>query len=187
MIVAGSHSGEVCSMTAVIAKPSRPSPVDTPYSTHWSRLCQHDLVVRLRGSKSGVNARAQCRKCGKGVGKLVKSAGVFEQWDYDLEKRVEDEFKAAVEKWQSSITFDDHARPGFWESYNTYLQSDVWRVKRGLVMQRANGVCECCGQHRAKQVHHLEYPQIFGHEPLWTLRAVCLACHEIIHPHMRQR
>jgi predicted HNH restriction endonuclease len=25
---------------------------------------------------------------------------------------------------------------------------------------------------------------VFGHEPLWDLRAVCVPCHKIIHPHM---
>jgi predicted HNH restriction endonuclease len=31
----------------------------------------------------------------------------------------------------------------------------------------------------------LKYPEVFGLEPLWDLRAVCIPCHKIIHPHMR--
>jgi 5-methylcytosine-specific restriction endonuclease McrA len=53
-----------------------------------------------------------------------------------------------------------------------------------LVLQRANGHCEGCGQRKAVQVHHLTYEHV-GQEFLWELRAVCSECHDRLHPDRR--
>lgn len=181
----------ISSMTA-FGTPRRPTPMDhtqAPWNTHWSRLCDHDLVPRLKGYTSGIRAKRQCRKCGQGVGANVPMAGVTEPWDEELERKVNDEYEAACAAYRSQIDDAMRAQRGeksreWWEMYHRYLRSSVWQVKRQLVLDRCGGVCESCGQEDAEHVHHLKYPETFGHEPLWDLRAVCVPCHKIIHPHM---
>lgn len=171
-------------------RPSRPDYQSAPWATHWSRTCEHDLVARLKQYPSGVRAKMQCRKCGQGVGSLIALKGVTETWDEDLENRVQSEYDAACRSWkkqvEDSLQTPLGERPESWrEMYNRYLQSAVWSAKRELVMRRSGGVCESCGQASAEHVHHLHYPETFGLEPLWDLRAVCVPCHRIIHPHMK--
>jgi hypothetical protein len=69
----------------------------------------------------------------------------------------------------------------WWARYDAYLKSPEWHARRRLVLKRANGVCEGCGLRPAAQVHHLSYTHVFN-EFLWELRAVCLACHQALHP-----
>lgn len=172
-------------------KPRRPDYETAPWVSHWSRTCDHDPVARLKHYASGVRARMQCRKCGQGVGSQIAMKGVTDLWDEELETRVQNEYDAACKEWkrQADQFMQPHnvERPeSWWELYDRYLKSAVWAAKRELVFRRCGGVCEACGQAAAEQVHHLKpYPDTFGLEPLWTLRAVCRPCHEIIHPHMR--
>jgi hypothetical protein len=161
-----------------------------PWATHWSRLCEHDLAPRLKKYPNGVRAKMQCKLCGQGVGSLIPLKGVTEEWDESLESLVQEQYDAACKEWREQNVDAPRLPPGerpesWWEMYNRYLCSAVWQTKRELVMQRCGGVCESCGQAAAEQVHHLEYPETFGMEPLWDLRAVCVPCHKIIHPHMR--
>lgn len=69
---------------------------------------------------------------------------------------------------------------GWWEWYNEYLQSSIWKEKARKVMQRAKGLCEACLENQATQVHHLSYNHV-GREPLFELVAVCNECHQDIH------
>jgi 5-methylcytosine-specific restriction endonuclease McrA len=68
----------------------------------------------------------------------------------------------------------------WWAWYNAYLESDIWKAKRALVIQRANGVCEACLCADASEVHHKTYQNV-GKEPLFDLVAVCSSCHKDIH------
>jgi hypothetical protein len=182
----------ISSMTA-FATPHKPQPVDhtnAPWNTHWSKLCQHELVARLKEYPSGVRAKRQCIKCGQGVGAVVSMSGVTEPWDDQLEQSVLSEYQAEERKYKSET--DEFWRwhrgeksSDWWNCYHRYLRSSVWQVKRQLVLDRCGGICESCGQSDAEHVHHLKYPETFGLEPLWYLRAVCVPCHELIHPHMR--
>jgi 5-methylcytosine-specific restriction endonuclease McrA len=69
----------------------------------------------------------------------------------------------------------------WWARYDAYLASPEWQARRRLVLKRANGMCEGCGLRPAAQVHHLTYQHV-GAEFLWELRAVCLECHQALHP-----
>jgi len=137
----------------------------------------------------------QCRLCGAGVGGNISMAGVVEMWDEKLEQLGIQSYRAACDEWT------DRRRAAYeaavqqksriwWSAYEKYLQSAVWAKKREMVHQRNaklnNGLCEACGERPASEVHHTSYPETFGHEPLWVLRAVCRRCHEIFHPHMRE-
>ena len=183
----------ISSMVAFATPPKADLPAHdrAPWNTHWSRKCEHDLVARLKQYPSGLRAKRQCKKCGQGVGCNVAMAGVTELWDEDLEREVASEYEAACGEYKSQVDLYTQQARGeksreWWSEYNRYLRSSVWLVKRELVMQRAGGVCECCLERNAEQVHHLKYPETFGMEPAWELRAVCIPCHENFHPHMRQ-
>jgi len=73
--------------------------------------------------------------------------------------------------------------------YGEYLCSPEWQHRRSLVMTRAAGMCEGCGQRRATQVHHLRYPrncwpgsaEWVAQEKLFDLRAICGSCHDDVH------
>ena len=160
-----------------------------PWNTHWSKTCEHDLTPRLKQYPSGLRGKMQCRKCGQGVGQNVSMRGVSEIWDEDLESQVSAEYQSLVEEYRKNTcslyagTRGQNSRQ-WWSVYEGYLRSEIWRAKRQFVLDRSGGVCESCGQNDAEHVHHLKYPDVFGHEPLWDLRAVCVPCHKIIHPHM---
>jgi hypothetical protein len=66
------------------------------------------------------------------------------------------------------------------EEYEKYLQSDSWREKRRLVLNRCGNICECCLQNDAIQVHHTNYKTLFD-EVAWDLKGVCIACHKRLH------
>lgn len=182
----------VSSMMA-FATPSKPTPADhraAPWNTHWTRFCEHQLVPRLKQYQSGLRAKMQCIVCGKGVGANVSMTGVIEHWDEQLESRVTAEYELACEEYRDANDEFTRWQRGeksreWWEMYERYLRSAVWQTKRELVLQRCGGICESCGQNDADHVHHLKYPETFGLEPLWDLRAVCIPCHRLIHPHMR--
>lgn len=76
--------------------------------------------------------------------------------------------------------FDDWRHQITRFQYQTYLQSDGWERTRIKVLERANYVCEACGERRATQVHHVTYEDPRGEELLWNLKAVCAECHEKI-------
>jgi hypothetical protein len=66
------------------------------------------------------------------------------------------------------------------EEYEKYLQSDSWREKRRLVLNRCGNICECCLRKNAIQVHHTNYKTLFD-EVAWDLKGVCIACHKRLH------
>jgi hypothetical protein len=160
-----------------------------PWNTHAMKCCEHQLVARLKSYPSGPRAKMQCIKCGQGVGAFVPRAGVTDLWDEELEQRVMDDYNAACDEYREANKDFWAEQRGeksreWWQMYNRYLRTPTWHTKRQLVLDRCGGICESCGQNEAEQVHHLKYPDTFGLEPLWDLRAVCLPCHRIIHPHM---
>ena len=63
-------------------------------------------------------------------------------------------------------------------TYEKYLASPAWQVKRATMMDRDGSQC-VCGKN-ATQVHHKNYDNI-GKEPLEALVALCEDCHNSIH------
>lgn len=62
--------------------------------------------------------------------------------------------------------------------YDDYIEnSPIWDAKRRLVLNRASGCCERCGERALLEVHHLHY-ETLGHEGLYELEALCEGCHE---------
>ena len=63
-------------------------------------------------------------------------------------------------------------------TYENYLESPAWEMKRDAVKQRDGGQCVCGA--KATEVHHKTYNNI-GKEPLSDLVFLCEECHERVH------
>lgn len=162
-----------------------------PWQSHILHTCQHNETrPRLkRYERGGIRAVLQCLECGQKASNFIPVAGVVEEWDSQLEERVRADYQSARVEWENRrlnavAAADGHASREWWAAYDRYLRSAVWALKREHVLERCGGVCEACGERRAEHIHHKKYPDVFGHEPLWDLAAVCVPCHRIIHPHM---
>lgn len=68
------------------------------------------------------------------------------------------------------------ARPA---SYQAYLESDAWKVRRAKVFAAARGTCRACGR-PAECVHHRTYERLGG-EADADLVALCWDCHQACH------
>jgi len=88
------------------------------------------------------------------------------------------------QRWDARRSAQEQQREAesaaWWQRYDAYLQTSAWRAKRQKVLQRANGICEGCGEARATQVHHLRYDHV-GNEFLFELVAICIDCHQRLH------
>lgn len=152
---------------------------------------EHRVEVRRRVYASGqISYWTQCVICGHEARQLrlteipagAKSTPDFPAYNEALKQAHIDKISMAVRTAQDA--FDEHQAQAKRASYTEYLQSTEWAKRRAKVLRRANGVCEACGEPTTRfHVHHKTYANL-GHEPLWDLAAVCVPCHESIHPHM---
>ncbi len=73
---------------------------------------------------------------------------------------------------------DESLRELGYAGYAEYLDSDLWRSIRGVVLKRSVGVCEVCRVARATQVHHRNYSSaVMRGERNDLLVPVCGPCH----------
>jgi len=61
-----------------------------------------------------------------------------------------------------------------------YFQTNVWKLKRELVLSRSDGICEMCDSKKIVDIHHLNYESL-GQERLDSLLGVCRECHNDLH------
>ena len=164
--------------------------VQEAYREWLETLCQHDFEPVLRRKKiNAVNPQIVkiCQECAFQFGGPAshKDAPALDTipWLSSFTHRIYLEQRAAVWRVKQNELYRDYENREILGSmsYAEYLQSDAWKALRDKVLKRASGVCEGCGTAKAVQAHHLRYAHI-GHEFLWELVAVCLACHERVHP-----
>lgn len=169
------------------------------WSEYWD--CRHPQTeIRWRIRRNGVGCwSVQCLHCGRELRQVAKNSpqarSIAERipFDEDLADQIQEDFKRESEQrmteWREEQEAQKHARQkdadSWRERYENYLKTPQWRKRRDLVMQRANGMCEGCGQRRATQVHHKTYEHL-ENELLFELVAVCFQCHCILHPHMQE-
>ena len=79
----------------------------------------------------------------------------------------------------TSITLDDYTTEQFILFKHNYLQSQQWRDKRHLVIQRDDS-CKLCKATTNLEVHHLSYKHL-AQEPLDELITLCRTCHQTRH------
>lgn len=68
--------------------------------------------------------------------------------------------------------------------YKEYMESDVWREKRRIMLDRAGHKCQLCGTTKSLGVHHNTYKNL-GDEPLEDLCVLCWPCHSAHHERRR--
>lgn len=153
--------------------------------------CTHEQQVLTRKRK--VNGAPmyvmQCQECGQNASNQVAAAVAmrdgFTPWDEELAETGRTLRNAQYERDRNTREREALERQREWaERYQAHLLSQKWQKLRELVFRRSDGICEGCGVRPAVQVHHLSYEHV-GEEFLWELAAVCMTCHERIHPHMR--
>lgn len=161
--------------------------------------CRHpNTEIRWRIRRNGVGCwSVQCLHCGRELRQVAKSSPEVRliadrvPFDEDLADQITAEFKRESEQraaeWQAEQDAKKQSQQKdsveWWKWYNGYLKTPQWQQKRELIMLRANGLCEGCGQRKATQVHHKTYDHV-GNELLFELVAVCFECHHILHPDM---
>lgn len=143
--------------------------------------CPHPTTeVRRKTIRGGaVQYRRQCLTCGEAFGQSVSRSDAERLGAIpDFDEAANDAWKAARRAEFKKIADDN--RTQWFGKYDAYLSSPEWARRRALVMRRAGGICEGCGEQAATQVHHLTYDNV-GAEFLWQLVAVCGDCHARAH------
>ncbi len=121
------------------------------------------LVADMGGAPAG--PRLDCKHCLRSI-------------DAERTRQArEAQYEAQHQQWQAERA---EKQRQWWAWYDAYLRTPAWRAKSRIVIRRANGVCEGCGQRPPTQVHHITYRHV-GDEFLFELRAVCDQCHQRLH------
>lgn len=155
---------------------------------NWDRCTHEDteLIEKIstRGSR---RYRYKCNVCRRYVGDWLEENELSvaqRRAARPLDGRLERE--QFQEQQHKARTQHEKEQEAWREKYDEYMQSPEWQDKRSLVLVRAAYICEGCGKAPAQQVHHLTYDHL-GDEFLWELRAVCMKCHERLHPQGSRR
>ena len=141
--------------------------------------CKHlnYVLTKTVCSNRTIQYRWQCDRCGK-LSVAIPYKELTEA-AMELAPKCDDTLRTKYYKGLTSIGLEqrDDFNAAWWQWYNQYLESRVWKERRAKVIYRAKGVCEACGEARPTEIHHLAYKNV-GREPLFDLVAVCHECHE---------
>lgn len=153
----------------------------------WTaRACSHPRTeLREATLKNGSKQlRHQCVTCGNLQGMAVRRTpehSNVEQVDVNLSAAYDAARKDEFERMRSDHLSRQEKRDGsIYRDYRDYINSPEWARIRRLVLNRAHGLCEGCGESKATQVHHLHYRH-FKREFLFELVALCSTCHSRLH------
>lgn len=121
--------------------------------------------------------RRKARKDNTGYGK--KLTGELIQWERQVFPVTRE---APVMGWWRYLQDAHRIGPKAWRArYKLYLYSAQWYKLRAAVLQAALWHCQGCGQPNPRlEVHHRTYQRVGREEPN-DLRALCKACHEVMH------
>lgn len=126
----------------------------------------------------------QCQSCGRKNGTPLKKVNYnkSELYFFD-EELVEKTKELSLEVQVYSKELDkqkiENRRDTFWDDYSEYLKSEEWEIKRKLVLNRDNHICQSCLCEKAMEVHH-KVGYFRKNEPLFSLVSLCGRCHNII-------
>ncbi|MBB5623736.1 5-methylcytosine-specific restriction endonuclease McrA [Pedobacter cryoconitis] len=102
--------------------------------------------------------------------------GEFNQWRFDEWKAVKSEEGNSI---YESLRLSNYKNSNAYK-YHQYLNSDEWKARRLLVLDRDNNLCQSCKNEKAEDIHHLSYENLYN-EPLDDLQALCRECHINLH------
>lgn len=151
----------------------------------WESKCPHkQKAVRKRKILGGSSqVRWQCLDCGQAIGNPLPKATHPDAGDFDEAFLEATNLARETLRWEIAVEYLEKHRLrelDHQKFYDTYLQSEEWRKRRKLVLQRANGLCEGCLTEKAAEIHHLTYRHL-GDEFLFELVALCACCHDKVH------
>ena len=72
------------------------------------------------------------------------------------------------------------------ETYKQYLQSDKWKAKRKIALERAFNRCQLCDSSWRLEVHHRTYVR-FQNELPEDLTVLCKPCHELVERNKQEK
>lgn len=164
--------------------------------TEWHGTeCKHETTKLMRCEHAGgsVHAYEVCTHCYEKRGTAVGAADLpvpkeeLELLETHHAMPYRERRHAALKASLLELARSQVRQRGeFTRDYQEYIKSPKWKRKRELVLKRAGGMCEACGEAPAVEVHHHHYGSL-GNEYLWDLAAVCRPCHERITEEMRDR
>ena len=73
------------------------------------------------------------------------------------------------------------------QAYRDYLKSDKWKDLARLARQQAGNRCQVCNSNHKLEVHHRQYPETWGTEPVSYLTVLCAACHKLFHASKKRK
>lgn len=131
----------------------------------------------------------QCVQCGQAtLNPLAKAAAIAENGGTEpalFDNSLKDQWQMRLDAGRKEIIGEHGSREQFEQQeffvwYDEYLKSSEWKLRRDLVIARANNKCEGCQRQPASSVHHRTYEHV-GAEFLFELVAVCAECHDRLH------
>lgn len=149
--------------------------------------CQHTFVMFKKKNSAGVYyCQLFCLECGKsgGVVKIPDIIESIEELTTEMQEKLNSLTKIQYDKINQDILLKrEEDRKEWFREYNIYLNSDVWKKKRDLVLNRDSYICQGCLEVKANHVHHNTYSNV-GDELLFQLISLCQHCHSKLHNHM---
>ena len=67
------------------------------------------------------------------------------------------------------------------ELYQEYLKTPRWKELRKQALINACNKCQVCNSTKRLNVHHRQYPEVWGEEPQSFLTVLCNKCHKLFH------
>jgi hypothetical protein len=150
-----------------------------------SRCTHPNQQPRRRNIAGGRSAiYMQCQTCGEFVGSAIPKAQVPPntpnadlQLNASYNQTRELTHQAIIRK---HLLLQDTQSDNWWANYSKYVKTEMWASRRKKVLDRANRVCEGCGERPATIAHHKTYAHVCN-ELLFELVALCNGCHRLVH------
>jgi 5-methylcytosine-specific restriction endonuclease McrA len=125
----------------------------------------------------------QCQTCGTFFSKKkseVSEASLVE-FDESIKQQhrqsISDHFQKVRDNQSADIQNKMDARR---KKYEAYIESDMWKKRRLVILERDKWICQGCLTRKADHVHHLTYDRL-GNELAFDLISVCWICHDKAH------
>ncbi len=150
---------------------------------------QNLISIRFEQTNKTIVQRVACKSCKTLTGGAKKKDSNFDSLPVLTQKRfleIQEEKRASFKGLRDHLQklsdeFRLNKNKEWWQNYSAYLKTDQWKHKRQQVLERENFLCQGCNYSKAIHVHHTTYENL-GDELLFQLVALCVQCHNKLHP-----